>query len=102
MRELFLDMNARALRSADPGRTADREAAWPRLGEIDVPTLVLVGDLDVSDLRAIGRLLADVLPNATFTELPGVAHLPQLEAPEVLARVIGDFLHRYYGARGSV
>jgi pimeloyl-ACP methyl ester carboxylesterase len=96
-RDLFLDMNGRALRSADPGLTADREAAWPRLGEITVPTLVLVGDLDVSDLRAIGRLLAAGLPDATFSELPGVAHLPQLEAPEVLARTIGDFLDRFGG-----
>lgn len=94
VRELFLDMNGRALRSADPGPTADREAAWPRLGEIEVPTLVLVGDLDVSDLRVIGRLLAAALPDATFTELTGVAHLPQLEAPEVLAQAIDAFLRR--------
>jgi pimeloyl-ACP methyl ester carboxylesterase len=93
-RELFLDMNGRALRSVDPGPTAVRDPAWPKLGEIGVPTLVLVGDLDVSDLQAIGRLLAAALPDATFTELPGVAHLPQMEAPEVLAREIGDFLDR--------
>jgi pimeloyl-ACP methyl ester carboxylesterase len=93
-RELFLDMNGRALRSVDPGPTAGRDPAWPKLGEIGVPTLVLVGDLDVSDLQAIGRLLAAALPDATFTELPGVAHLPQMEAPEVLAREIGDFLDR--------
>ena len=97
VRDLFLDMNARALRSTDPGPTADRAAAWPRLGEIGVPTLVLVGDLDVSDLRAIGRLLAAALPTATFTELTGVAHLPQLEAPEVLAWAIDDFLGRLEG-----
>ena len=91
-RDLFLDMNGRALRLADPGPSADREAAWPRLGEIGVPTLVLVGDRDVSDLQVIGRLLATALPDATFTELPGVAHLPQLEAPDVVARAIEDFL----------
>jgi pimeloyl-ACP methyl ester carboxylesterase len=91
-RELFLDMNERALRSDDPGPTADRAPAWPRLGEICVPTLVLVGDLDVSDLRTIARLLAAALPEATFTELTGVAHLPQLEAPDVLSDVIADFI----------
>lgn len=93
-RELFLDMNGRALRSADPGPSADRDAAWPRLGEVGVPSLVLVGDLDVSDLRAIGRQLAAALPDAEFAELPGIAHLPQLEAPEALASAMGDFLDR--------
>jgi pimeloyl-ACP methyl ester carboxylesterase len=91
-RELFLEMNERALQAADPGPPADRDAAWPRLGEIRVPTLVLVGDLDVSDLRAIGKLLAAELPHATFAELPDVAHLPQLENPTELADAIGDFL----------
>jgi pimeloyl-ACP methyl ester carboxylesterase len=99
-RELFLDMNGRALRSTDPGPTGEREAAWPRLGEIGVPTLVLVGDLDVSDLQVVGRLLGAALPDATFTELPGVAHLPQLEAPEVLAQAINTFLDRL-GDRSS-
>jgi pimeloyl-ACP methyl ester carboxylesterase len=97
-RALFLEMNERALRAADTGPTADRAAAWPRLGEICVPALVLVGNLDVSDLRAIGRLLAAALPNATFTELIGVAHLPQLEEPEVLSDVIATFISPLRGA----
>jgi pimeloyl-ACP methyl ester carboxylesterase len=91
-------MNERALQAADTGPTADRAAAWPRLGEICVPALVLVGNLDVSDLRAIGRLLAAALPNATFTELIGVAHLPQLEEPEVLSDVIANFISPLRGA----
>lgn len=91
-RTAFLDMNERALRSDDPGPSADHVAAWPRLGAISVPTLVLVGDLDVSDLRAIGRLLAAAIPDASFSTLTDVAHLPQLEAPEVLSDVISDFI----------
>jgi pimeloyl-ACP methyl ester carboxylesterase len=91
-RQLFLDMNGRALRAPDPGPPAAYPDAWPRLREIAVPTLVLVGDLDTSDLRAIGRQLAAVVPDATFTELSGVAHLPQLEAPSELSTVIGRFL----------
>ena len=91
-RRLFLEMNGRALRSADTGPTAEREAAWPRLAEIVVPSVVLVGDLDVSDLQVIGRRLAAALPHGRFVELAGVAHLPQLEAPDALTRVIEDLL----------
>ncbi|MCZ3387079.1 MAG: alpha/beta hydrolase [Actinomycetia bacterium] len=91
-RELFLDMNARALRSPDPGPMAVVDDAWPRLGEIAVPVLVLAGDLDVSDLRAIGRQMASRLPDAEFITIEGVAHLPQLEAPDRLTAVIRNFL----------
>lgn len=42
-RELFLDMNGRAVRADDPGEQAEIPPAWPRLGEIAVPTLVMIG-----------------------------------------------------------
>ncbi len=92
-RELFLQMNGQALRSPDPGDPAILPDAWPRLGEIAVPTEVLCGDLDVTDLRAIGQQLVAMVPGATFTELGGVAHLPQLEAPALLIDAIREFLH---------
>ncbi len=91
-RELFLVMNERALRSPDPGAPAACPDAWPRLGEISIPTLVLSGDLDTSDLRAIARQLAGVVRDATFKELRGIAHLPQLESPSDLSAVISGFL----------
>ncbi len=91
-RELFLDMNGRALRSPDPGPPAAYPEAWPRLAEISIPTLVLSGELDTSDLRAIAHQLAEAIPDGTFTELTGMAHLPQLEAPSELSAVIANFL----------
>jgi len=91
-RELFLQMNGQALRSPDPGVPAVCPDAWPRLGEIAVPTEVLCGDLDVTDLRAISQQLVAMVPDARFTELGGVAHLPQLEAPGRLIDAIRAFL----------
>lgn len=99
-RELFLHMNGGALRSPDPGPTAARPDAWQRLGEIGVPTLVLAGDLDVSDLRVVGREMVTLLPQGEFIELEGVAHLPQLETPESLAVVTSDFLDRLGSTSG--
>ena len=91
-RELFLQMNGQALRSPDPGSMAATDDAWSRVDQITVPTLVLVGDLDCSDLQVIGRQLAALIPLATFIELAGIAHLPQLEAPTELAGLIRLFL----------
>ena len=39
-RELFLEMNGRALRAPDPGGQAQPPDAWSRLSEIAVPTLI--------------------------------------------------------------
>lgn len=89
-RDLFLEMNARALAAPDPGNSADPDDAWPRLGEIEVPVLVLVGELDFIELQAVLEQAAELLPRGRFVRLPGVAHVPHLEGdPRTLAEVTG-------------
>ena len=78
-RELFLDMNGRALRAEDPGEQAEISPAWPRLGQITAPTLVMIGRLDAEDVRAIDDLAAGIIPGAQLRFLDGVAHVPHLE-----------------------
>ena len=59
-----------------------------RLGEVRAPTLVMVGELDQPDMRAIAERLAAGIPGAQFALLDGVAHLPPMErAAEFTARV---------------
>ena len=71
---------------------------WPdppvrrRLGEIRVPTLVVVGSEDVPDIRAIADLLASSIPGARLEEIAGAGHLPSLERPDELNRLLLDFL----------
>ena len=91
-RELFLEMNGRALRAVDPGERARVEDAWPRLGDIKVPVLVLVGRLDVEDIRSVDEGLAERLPDARLLWLDGVAHLPHFEADPTTLREIADFV----------
>src|SRR5690606_35304334 len=58
-RELFLDMNGRALAAEDPGETVGVPEVWEGLDSITAPTMVLVGDLDAEEEQAaaeqIGR-----------------------------------------------
>ena len=82
-RALFLAMNDIALRAADPGEEIEpAPTAWQRLEELDVPVLVLWGDLDLPHLRSRCEELVQRIRGAQRAVLEGTAHLPGLEAPE--------------------
>ena len=73
-------------------------SSWPqpsaeqRLGEIGVPTLVLVGTEDLADLRAICARVAAEIPGAQLEVVEGAGHLPSLERPDELNRLLLGFL----------
>jgi pimeloyl-ACP methyl ester carboxylesterase len=79
VRELFLEMNGLAIAAIDPGDDDSGVRAWDRLSEITVPTLVLVGEHDLLEIREGCAHAARQMPDARLVELPGVAHLPHLE-----------------------
>lgn len=91
-RELFLDMNGRALHAEDPGEQAELAAAWPRLGEIAVPTLVMIGQLDAEEIQAVDEPAAKMIPGARLRLLDGVAHVPHLEADPATLDEIAAFV----------
>jgi pimeloyl-ACP methyl ester carboxylesterase len=63
-----------------------------RLGEISVPTLVIVGELDRPDMLEIADRLEAEIPNARRETIPGTAHVPSMERPEEFDRLVLDFL----------
>ena len=91
-RALLREMNHRALTAEDPGEPVRHPAAWERLGEIDVPTLVVAGEWDETGLVWCARRIAEAVTDGRFVELPGSAHLPSLDAPERLSEVVLAFL----------
>lgn len=52
-----------------------------RLGEIRVPTLVLVGGEDVDDIHAVADRLSTEIPGARRATIARSAHVPNLERP---------------------
>ena len=94
VRQLFGEMNARALSAPDTGNWADAVPAWDRLQEIAVPTLVVVGVLDESDVVAVGHHVAARIPRAELLELANSAHLPMLDDPEGFCGAVAAFLGR--------
>jgi pimeloyl-ACP methyl ester carboxylesterase len=62
-----------------------------RLGEISLPTLVVVGELDVETPPAYSRALAAGIAGATLRVIPGVGHLTPCEAPDQFNDLVRRF-----------
>jgi len=59
-----------------------------RLGEIAVPTLVLVGERELPGFRAFADEAAASIPGARLEVLAGAGHLLPLEQPDTVGRLI--------------
>ena len=76
----------------------DVTGLWPeppavdRLAEVSVPTLIVVGLEDVPDIGAMAAKLAAEIPGARLETIQGAGHLPSLERPEELNRLLLGFL----------
>jgi 3-oxoadipate enol-lactonase len=95
LRDLFLDMNGRSLESDftnSPMQPLD-PPAFGRIGEIEAPTLVIVGDHDLPDVLETADLLVSKIRGARKAVIADAAHLPNLEHPEKFNRLLLDFLN---------
>ena len=70
----------------------------PQLGQVKIPVLVLVGEHDEATPPPMSHELAAGLPDARLKIIPGCAHVPQLQSPELFLDAIGDFLPASYAA----
>jgi pimeloyl-ACP methyl ester carboxylesterase len=93
-RELFMDMNGRALRAEPVGDDESMNETWDRLADVAVPTLVIVGSLDLPHIVDRARTMADVIPDAELMVIDDAAHLPMLEHPTLVATRLLDFTAR--------
>ncbi len=67
-------------------------SAAGRLGEIRVPTLVIVGDLDETGVMVAADLLTEGIAGAKKVVIPNTAHMLNMEKPEEFNRVVLEFL----------
>src|SRR4051812_3605459 len=89
-REAFLRTNPEVFRAACEA-LAELDLR-PELGRVNVPVLVLVGEHDEATPPPLSHELAAGLPNAHLEIIAGCAHVPQLQAPEIFLKAVGDFL----------
>ncbi len=68
-------------------------AAVNRLAEVNVPTLIVVGDEDTPYALEIADTLEQGIADAKKVVIAGTAHHPNMENPEEFNRVVLDFLN---------
>lgn len=66
----------------------------PWIGEIRHPSLVLTGENDGGCSPRLNAKIASSMPDAQLVILPVLRHAILLEAPDVVARPVLDFLRR--------
>jgi 2-succinyl-6-hydroxy-2,4-cyclohexadiene-1-carboxylate synthase len=67
--------------------TGSQTSLWGRLGEIEMPVLLLAGELDTKFVE-IGQRMAALLPDATFTAIADAGHAAHAEQPAAVADAI--------------
>jgi pimeloyl-ACP methyl ester carboxylesterase len=82
--------------SGRPGIRGEGQQLEPqaigRLSEIDIPTLIIIGDRDDINIATIGDLLAAKIAGAQKIMIPNTAHLPNMEKPEQFNQIVLEFL----------
>jgi 3-oxoadipate enol-lactonase len=84
--------NAKIWTNLPVGERVPRPPAIERLGDIRAPTLLIVGERDVPDIQAIVKLLAANVRGARTEVIPGAAHMPNMEDPQRVNRLLDGFL----------
>jgi 3-oxoadipate enol-lactonase len=72
-------------------REARRFDVLAELQRLTMPVLVLVGESDRAN-RRLSRALAESIPTAAFSVIPGAGHVANLDAPAAFNEVLGSFL----------
>src|SRR5215472_8345107 len=67
------------------------KAALPRLHEIRVPTLILVGDADIPDVHGHAGAIEAGIPRGHRVVIKDVGHLMYLEKPAKFSRLVTTF-----------
>jgi pimeloyl-ACP methyl ester carboxylesterase len=76
---------------ANPERGLEPPAAQ-RLGELGMPVLAMVGEHDIPDFRQITDLVCQQVPQAKRLVVPGVGHMANMEAAELVTEAVLAFL----------
>lgn len=96
LRQQVRDMNGQVFRRAPELKLGQPQRLEPpaagRLGDIQVPTLVISGADDLAYLHETGAALAATIPGARRVVMADTAHVPNMEHPAEFNRLVLEFL----------
>lgn len=84
---------AELMRSAGQGASAP---VWDRLGELEMPVLLIAGERDDRYNQAAHRMARE-LPNGKVATVSNAGHAPQFEAPDRFNHLLKRFLREVSG-----
>ena len=94
VREKVRMMARNGLEHAMEGRMIDPPAI-ERLDELELPMLMVVGELDLPGIHEIADKVVAANPNAELVVVPDVAHMVNMEAPEEFNELLLRFLEQF-------
>jgi len=77
-----------------PEEALDEAEALPHLSEIQVPTLVVVGEFDIADNHAHSGVIHISIKNSEWQVVTHSGHLVYLEQPDKFNQLVIEFLNR--------
>jgi pimeloyl-ACP methyl ester carboxylesterase len=75
----------------DREHTDREDAAWSRIGSLDMPVLLIWGSEDRIIPLAFGKAFEKAIKNSTLLVMDRIGHLPMEERPDDVAKSIGDW-----------
>jgi pimeloyl-ACP methyl ester carboxylesterase len=94
VREIVADYSGWHWTNRDPEMWADPNCE-ARLGQIAPPTLIVIGERELHDMRQVADALVAGVPDARKVVLPGLGHLPNMEDAEAFNAVVLEFLNTH-------
>lgn len=91
LRATMLATDPRGIAAAQRGM-AQRADATPKLRDLNLPTLVIVGEHDAIAKRDEMRALAKAIPRSRFVEVPGAGHTAPMEEPDAVNVALLSFV----------
>ncbi|MHB8599530.1 MAG: alpha/beta fold hydrolase [Ktedonobacteraceae bacterium] len=98
VRQRVYEMQYLAFTIPMPEHADEQELQPPaitRLAEVRVPTLIIVGNLDLPDKLELTEQLATSIPGARREIIAGAAHMVTMEQPQEFNRIVLNFFREH-------
>lgn len=96
MRKLLWEMNRIALgyevKQLGKRLPNTQMPAFDRLGDLDIPVLVIVGSHDTPYILAAADYMTEKIPSVRKVIIEDAAHLPNMDQPDEFQGIVRDFL----------
>lgn len=66
--------------------------AAERISQLKKPVLIVYGDKDLPIIRTVSQFLHEKIEGSKIVEMPGVAHMLNMEAPEEFNKIVSRFI----------